>query len=252
MCEAPCLRPHPGWVHVPEFPSHQPSPFKLYNVFSITSPTLQRKWHRFFTFSINCTPATWSRNGCLFLVSFHVCLFHERRQWRSVRLNADTVKFCRGKCVFRDTLLSFTPCLSSTLFLGIYGRKKIQTTSVFLPFLPFPPHSLHPSLSIPTLFPYSNTYQSATLLSHVQLSATPWTVVYQTPLSMEFSRQDTGVSCHSCLQGIFLTERLNQGLLHWGKRFIIWATREVHKTFTWKLQNARPWYLLSTKWAHLV
>ena len=27
-------------------------------------------------------------------------------------------------------------------------------------------------------------------LSHVQLSATPWTVAYQAPLSMEFSRQE--------------------------------------------------------------
>ena len=28
------------------------------------------------------------------------------------------------------------------------------------------------------------------LLSHVQLFATPWTVAYQAPLSMEFSRQE--------------------------------------------------------------
>ena len=28
------------------------------------------------------------------------------------------------------------------------------------------------------------------LLSHVRLFATPWTVAYQTPLSMEFSRQE--------------------------------------------------------------
>ena len=28
------------------------------------------------------------------------------------------------------------------------------------------------------------------LLSHVRLFATPWTVVYQAPLSMEFSRQE--------------------------------------------------------------
>ena len=29
-------------------------------------------------------------------------------------------------------------------------------------------------------------------LSHVQLFATPWTVAYQAPLSMEFSRQEYG------------------------------------------------------------
>ena len=38
-------------------------------------------------------------------------------------------------------------------------------------------------------------------LSHVQLFATPWTVVCQAPLSMGFSKQDTGVGCHSLLQG---------------------------------------------------
>ena len=37
-------------------------------------------------------------------------------------------------------------------------------------------------------------------LSNVQLFATLWTVAYQTPLSMGFSRQDTGVGCHFLLQ----------------------------------------------------
>ena len=32
------------------------------------------------------------------------------------------------------------------------------------------------------------------LLSHVQLLVTPWTVAHQAPLSMGFSRQDTGVA----------------------------------------------------------
>ena len=40
-------------------------------------------------------------------------------------------------------------------------------------------------------------------------SATPWIVVPQAPLSMGFSRQDTGVGCHFLLQGIFLTQGLN-------------------------------------------
>ena len=31
--------------------------------------------------------------------------------------------------------------------------------------------------------------------------ATPWTVAYQAPLSMEFSRQDTGMGCYALLQG---------------------------------------------------
>ena len=40
---------------------------------------------------------------------------------------------------------------------------------------------------------------------------TPWIA---TPLSMEFPRQDTGVGCHSLLQGIFPTWGWNLDLLH--------------------------------------
>ena len=39
--------------------------------------------------------------------------------------------------------------------------------------------------------------------------ATPWTVAFQAP-----SGKNTGVGCHSLLQGIFLTQELNPGLLH--------------------------------------
>ena len=52
----------------------------------------------------------------------------------------------------------------------------------------------------------------AYLLSHficVQLFVTLWTVAHQTPLSMGFSRQDTGVDCCALLQWIFPTQRLN-------------------------------------------
>ena len=45
-------------------------------------------------------------------------------------------------------------------------------------------------------------------------SATLWTVACQAPLSMEFSSQNRGVVCHSLLQGIFLTQGSNPGLLH--------------------------------------
>ena len=38
-------------------------------------------------------------------------------------------------------------------------------------------------------------------LSHVRLFSTPWTVAYQAPLSMGFSRHSTGVDCHFFLQG---------------------------------------------------
>ena len=55
----------------------------------------------------------------------------------------------------------------------------------------------------------------AQLLSGIQLFAVLWTVACQAPLSMEFSRQNTGVSCCFLLQGIFLTQGLNPHLLNW-------------------------------------
>ena len=41
----------------------------------------------------------------------------------------------------------------------------------------------------------------------------PWTVAHQAPL-WNSPDKNTGVGCHSLLQGIFLTQRLNPGLLH--------------------------------------
>ena len=53
------------------------------------------------------------------------------------------------------------------------------------------------------------------ILSHVQLLATPQTVARQVPLSKEFSRQYWRSSCHFLLQGIFSTQGQNPSLLHW-------------------------------------
>ena len=52
-----------------------------------------------------------------------------------------------------------------------------------------------------------------TRFSCVQLFATLWTVAYQAPLSMGFSRQEYWSGCHALLQGIFLTQGLNPHLL---------------------------------------
>ena len=52
------------------------------------------------------------------------------------------------------------------------------------------------------------------LLSHVQLSATPWTGAHQAPLSMNSPGKYTGVGSHSLLKGIFLTQGLNLCLTH--------------------------------------
>ena len=42
----------------------------------------------------------------------------------------------------------------------------------------------------------------------------PWTIAHQTSLSMEFSRQEYWGGSHFLLQGIFLNQRWNIGLLH--------------------------------------
>ena len=51
-------------------------------------------------------------------------------------------------------------------------------------------------------------------LSCVRLFVTPWTVTYQAPPSMGFSRQEYWSGLPFPLQGIFLTQGLNPCLLH--------------------------------------
>ena len=51
--------------------------------------------------------------------------------------------------------------------------------------------------------------------SHVPLFATPWAVTHQAPLSWDSPSKNTGVVCHSLLQGIFPTQGYNSLLLHW-------------------------------------
>ena len=51
-------------------------------------------------------------------------------------------------------------------------------------------------------------------LKSVQLFATPWTVAYQSPISMRFPRQEYWSGLPFLLQGIFLTQGSNPRLLH--------------------------------------
>ena len=50
-------------------------------------------------------------------------------------------------------------------------------------------------------------------LCHARLFETPWTVAHQTPLFMGFPGKNTGVDCHSLLQGIFPTQGSKLGAL---------------------------------------
>ena len=59
------------------------------------------------------------------------------------------------------------------------------------------------------------TYLCASLLSCVQLFATPWTVARQALCPWNCLGKNTGVGCHFLLQGIFPIQRLKLLLLHW-------------------------------------
>ena len=53
------------------------------------------------------------------------------------------------------------------------------------------------------------------LLDHVQLFVTLWTVACQGPHPWNSPGKNTGVGCHSLLQGIFPLQGSNLRLLHW-------------------------------------
>ena len=55
------------------------------------------------------------------------------------------------------------------------------------------------------------------LLSRVQLFVTLWTVAHQALCPRDSSGKNTGVGCHSLLQGIFPTPGIEPGspILHW-------------------------------------
>ena len=55
------------------------------------------------------------------------------------------------------------------------------------------------------------------LLNHVQLCVMPWTVACQATLPMKVSRQEYWNGLRFLLQGIFLTQGLNPGLMHCGQ-----------------------------------
>ena len=64
-------------------------------------------------------------------------------------------------------------------------------------------------------------------LSCVRLFKTPWAVAGQSPLPLRFfPGKNTRVGCYFLLQGIFLIQGWNPGLLHWQADSLTRATRE--------------------------
>ena len=64
------------------------------------------------------------------------------------------------------------------------------------------------------------------LLSRVRIFVTPWTIAHQALCPWDSPDKNTGVGCQSLLQGIFLTQGLNPGVLHCRQILYCWATRE--------------------------
>ena len=54
--------------------------------------------------------------------------------------------------------------------------------------------------------------ESHSVLSH--FFTTPWTVVPRLLCPWDSPGKDTGVGCHALIQGVFLTQESNRGLLH--------------------------------------
>ena len=65
----------------------------------------------------------------------------------------------------------------------------------------------------PSLFSHSNEVKGK-MFSRVQLFETPWTVAPRLFYPWDSLGKNTGVGSHSLLQGIFLTQGSNLGLLH--------------------------------------
>ena len=66
-------------------------------------------------------------------------------------------------------------------------------------------------------------------VSRVWLSETTWTAAHQAPLSMEFSRKNTGMGCYFFLQEIFLTQESSPGLQHC-RQTLYWQPWAKHIT----------------------
>ena len=73
--------------------------------------------------------------------------------------------------------------------------------------------------------------------SRVQLCVTPWTVAHQAPLSCNSPGKNTGVCCHSLLQGIFPTQESNPGLMHCRQILYQLSYQALGESFSLKHQS---------------
>ena len=88
---------------------------------------------------------------------------------------------------------------------------------------------------------------ATTVLQSCSTLCDPYTAAHQAPLSLGFSRQETGVGCHALLRGIFLTQGSNLRLLHllqcrrilyhWaiGEAFFMWSGEAPNYSYPFSL-----------------
>ena len=81
------------------------------------------------------------------------------------------------------------------------------------------------------------------LLSHVRLFATLWTLAYQAPPSMGFSKQEYWSGLHFLLQEIFPTQGSNLRLLH--SRQMFNSSITYYFTYFKHFQSVRQWGCIS-------
>ena len=170
---------------------------------TLTTSLLFAKWDTCLTL---CNPMDCSLPGS----SFHEILQARILEWVAI-------PFSRGSSWHRDQtrvscisyngrrILYCTTCTTQVQFLGRELRAEGPAHSCLCEIL----NSNLPSGKLLTC--YQSEVKS---LSHVRLLATPWTVAYHAPPCMDFPGKSTGVGCHFLLQGIFLTQGWNWGLLH--------------------------------------
>ena len=70
------------------------------------------------------------------------------------------------------------------------------------------------------------------MLSCVWLLVTPWTVICQAPLSIDYSGKNTGVVSLSLLHEIFPTQEATQDSCIAGRFLTVWAAREAKFTMS--------------------
>ena len=91
---------------------------------------------------------------------------------------------------------------------------------------------------------YSLCWSLSRLTNH-GVHATPWIVANRILCPWKSSGKNTGVGFYSLLQEIFLTQKSNPGLPHWGSFFTAWATRSIMYQYLKNRSLSDCWVALS-------